>query len=590
MNLLQFINKASQRTIERGRDYYDDDRVGKIQNISPYLFRTKVQGYHKYNVEIEIRNDRVISAECDCPYDDESVCKHIVAVCLKLIDKKKEEQPNLNTETNVQEPGRISVDLLESLPKSSLVSFLKSLFLKSPEYEIMFMSMFSDHLQDNAEEKYRKLVSSFFESTKNQIIILNALEDLFKKAESVLNQGNPGEAWIICKTIFDQLSEIQTKDNEDNEDDWVDDEDDEWDDEDDEDEWDDDEDDWDNKDENDLYLPERLSEPFINLLEKIHIQADEVLKKDIFNWLIINLNRHYHSFNDKKTILSIFSNCCTDQDSIDQLIDYLTAKIECSYFYEKEILIKTTYDLLMKSNKVNKAQRLLESHTGHHSIVLLLLNHYIKMKDYFLAEKLGRDQMIESYNQGSIKYYKDISNLVIKIADLISNLSLKQDVLFHLFSHCTLDMEDYRKLKSTYNEEVWNNERVHIIIELKTTLNGSIFNEVLGKIYLEENLWDELLELVKQSSSTIQLIKSYKNVLYEKFPSAVETLYLDTISSHSEKTGRENYEQLTDMIKDLHSLTKNDRQIKEMILNLLEKYKTRNAMKEVLKKPNSNRY
>ena len=55
---------------------------------SPTGVIAEVQGSETYKVKIDLKKG--ISAECNCPYDLEGYCKHIVAVLLSMLDNKEE--------------------------------------------------------------------------------------------------------------------------------------------------------------------------------------------------------------------------------------------------------------------------------------------------------------------------------------------------------------------------------------------------------------------------------------------------------------------------------------------------------------------
>ena len=58
-----------------------------VDEVSNLVFRAEVEGSEVYEVYVELdEEDTVLSSECDCPYDNGPVCKHLAAVLLKLSD------------------------------------------------------------------------------------------------------------------------------------------------------------------------------------------------------------------------------------------------------------------------------------------------------------------------------------------------------------------------------------------------------------------------------------------------------------------------------------------------------------------------
>ena len=78
---------CTEASFERGKRYLDEGRMNIVE-ASPTGVIAEVQGSETYNVKIDLKNG--ISAECNCPYDLEGYCKHIVAVLLSMLDNKEE--------------------------------------------------------------------------------------------------------------------------------------------------------------------------------------------------------------------------------------------------------------------------------------------------------------------------------------------------------------------------------------------------------------------------------------------------------------------------------------------------------------------
>jgi hypothetical protein len=80
---------ANAKSFSRGEEYYDEVAdLTKIGNV----FSAVVYGSEEYEVTITDFLTSDPSANCDCPYDFDGVCKHIVAVGLNIIDGNFEEE------------------------------------------------------------------------------------------------------------------------------------------------------------------------------------------------------------------------------------------------------------------------------------------------------------------------------------------------------------------------------------------------------------------------------------------------------------------------------------------------------------------
>ena len=79
------LEKFTEKSFERGRDYYDSERVERAVRRGSRLF-AEVQGseWDPYTVAARL-DGRDFSASCACPYDWGGYCKHIAATMLAFI-------------------------------------------------------------------------------------------------------------------------------------------------------------------------------------------------------------------------------------------------------------------------------------------------------------------------------------------------------------------------------------------------------------------------------------------------------------------------------------------------------------------------
>ncbi len=93
LDTFPYSRYAGAKTIQRGREYYKDDRVLEIDLETPSRAVCLVDGdYGQYTVEIEAARNGRLTFRCDCPYADEgNFCKHMIAAALEVSDYLKEE-------------------------------------------------------------------------------------------------------------------------------------------------------------------------------------------------------------------------------------------------------------------------------------------------------------------------------------------------------------------------------------------------------------------------------------------------------------------------------------------------------------------
>ena len=87
MRLDDFENGISPVIFRRGDDYYEDGLVEELEETAPGTWCAVVAGTMDYETEVRIKDGEIVSWDCDCPYDG-YMCKHVVAVLLKLRNKR----------------------------------------------------------------------------------------------------------------------------------------------------------------------------------------------------------------------------------------------------------------------------------------------------------------------------------------------------------------------------------------------------------------------------------------------------------------------------------------------------------------------
>jgi uncharacterized Zn finger protein len=119
---------ANAKSFSKGEDYYDDvDDLTKIGNV----YSAVVYGSEEYEVTITDYPTTDPSAYCDCPYDHDGICKHIVAVGLNIIDGNFEESNTLVlNKDEIFGDSKENDALLEALKQLPTETFYDDFFLK----------------------------------------------------------------------------------------------------------------------------------------------------------------------------------------------------------------------------------------------------------------------------------------------------------------------------------------------------------------------------------------------------------------------------------------------------------------------------
>lgn len=106
--------------LERGLNYYEEGYVTSLEQTSTG-YTAVVEGTEDYDVEIEIRDDRVYDMPCTCPYAEEgNYCKHMAAVLYEIEEGEPDTKIPGNYLQKVQEQNKELQEIIAGIPIDEL--------------------------------------------------------------------------------------------------------------------------------------------------------------------------------------------------------------------------------------------------------------------------------------------------------------------------------------------------------------------------------------------------------------------------------------------------------------------------------------
>ncbi len=114
---------VTPQSFAKGQNYYDNDSVSDLEKRGDRL-TASVEGsqYDPYQVTVTFKGTEFVAADCNCPYDFDGYCKHVVAVLLAYLHDAAEivEKPPVET-------------LLADLSQEQLLSLLTEILQQQPQ-------------------------------------------------------------------------------------------------------------------------------------------------------------------------------------------------------------------------------------------------------------------------------------------------------------------------------------------------------------------------------------------------------------------------------------------------------------------------
>ncbi|MEM2135636.1 MAG: SWIM zinc finger family protein [Candidatus Jordarchaeaceae archaeon] len=190
---------CTEGSFERGLRYYREGRVEKLDFVG-ITVKAVVAGTHKYRVTIRLDDD--LKAQCNCPYEGDGYCKHIVATLIALKNhqeggKREKEEELINK-------------ILDRVSLEELKEFLRRMFREDPKLKSRFKIYFADRGGEKGIQDYKKEINLLYEGAAYEYkhgvaeADFNQIQDL---AESFIQRGNLREAAKIYQALSEVIAE-----------------------------------------------------------------------------------------------------------------------------------------------------------------------------------------------------------------------------------------------------------------------------------------------------------------------------------------------------------------------------------------------
>ena len=193
---------CTESSFDRGERYFEEGRV-RIKEATTTRVKAVVSGTNDYQVEIEL--DEEFSGECDCPYDWDGLCKHIVATFLAVIRDDVEIEPLMNKSSCELEDTE---QLLKRADADALRSFLLSEMEQRADLRNRFKAVFGKKGEGRSLNDYKAEAESLYDDVEDhgyvpygEDIDFSSLSDL---AELYIQKGD----FLEAAKIYQALSEV----------------------------------------------------------------------------------------------------------------------------------------------------------------------------------------------------------------------------------------------------------------------------------------------------------------------------------------------------------------------------------------------
>lgn len=562
MTIKDFDKNINSKILERGYDYFIDGSVSNLEEVDSNLWIADVYGTETYRVEVTINNNEIKSWDCDCPYDQGPICKHVVATFYAIDENMKESEPK-------QKKGKkkkTKVDeIFSKVSQEDLQSFLVLQFRKYRGLKNALLAHFAELLDEDINKKYRQIIKNMVKSIEGKYgfidyndanALTNSLYELLEKSENLLIDKNILEALAICKTIIEELPIIAQA-----------------------------------MDDSGGGTVDVFNYAF-EILTIIISKSPPMLKDDLFAYFITEYPKQkYHDFGFEDYFLEIIPELITIEEQeidffnlIDEQIEAAKKKTYPSFSIVR--LIKTKINYLQLTNRESEAQDLLEKHKNYSQFRMVLVDNAIKKNDFKLAKELCNDGIIiarEDQHYGTeIEWYQKL----LEISEIEKDTKDIRKYAEHLFFDNRFELTYYRKIKRTYSKDEWSDICERIIDKIKgPDRKGDIYRaSTLANIFVEEKYFERLFKLMELNKDDIHFVDNYAAYLKKTYPNELLNFYASAVKEIAVNTGRKIYNEMAKYLAKMKKIEGGEKRVNLLIKNFREQYKTRRAMKEIFDK------
>ncbi len=565
MTIKDFEKNISSDLLDRGNNYFMEECVDNLDEVDSGLWMAQVYGTHTYTVEVRTHKTQIKGWDCNCPYDHGPICKHVIATFYAIAENmelKKSQSKQKTGKKKGTKKNKLN-EIFNKTSKEDLQKFIVSQFKRDYGLRNALIAHFAELLSEDSDKKYHTIIQHILKASigldgfidyYSEKSLTNPLFDLVRKSEDFIVKKNITEALSITKALLEEVPDFYNY-----------------------------------MEDSDGYLMEVIENAF-DIFSIIAEKASPLLKDEMFNYCISEYPKEENrNFDIDTGFLHLLPQLITTDEQEKKFFDFIDLQIEVekkkdNYDYRIVSLIEKKINYLQWTNRENEAQTLIETNKNYTTFREILINQAISKKKLILAGELCNEGIAIAEKKHHSGIVDKWHNKLLEIAEKAKNKNEIRKWSEKLYFDNYFSMKYYRKLKSTYSKDEWQNKSDKIINHLQGKDQRGGYDELtaLAKIFIEEKYLSRLLKLVQINSGRINLIDDYAIHLQKLYPAEILSLYDEGIKEYAKSTGREIYNEIVGYMKKMEKIKGGKGKVKALIKYFREQYQNRRAMMEIL--------
>lgn len=565
IQLDRFEEQIDEVILQRGLNYFRKGYVTNVEEIGHGDYEATVEGTDTYTVHLHVERGVVTEYDCDCPYDQGPVCKHIAAVLFYLQQDMlylEEDFPTKKTAKKAKKPSDMEqVDkILHLLSHEELKAFVRDYCKKDKQVRGQFLFSYMDLCVEQKElyaQQIQALIKSYsdrygFIEYRDAANLGRSVCGLLDEAADWPQKGKTAQAIYLAEATIEKMADVIN-----------------------------------NTDDSSGEIGGCISTATQMLADLTESGLASPLREELYQWAIKqSKSKTLQGWDWHFEVIRIAIDLIQSPQEKEQLLCILgemQSYDEDDWNYQQ--ILNLRLQIIRKTENEEAAIRFMEANLSNPTFRKLLIEKALSEKNYPQVEKLANEgiKQDEKSKPGLAADWKNyLLTMYLQTGDKEQIIRLARYFLLQHYLRYQPRQFYYDLLKSYIPKEQWVAYMDGIIAEIcGNNIYGAF--QAIAEIYIWEKQWDKLLAGLRQYPNFYH-IEQAEPYLKEIYPQELAALYQDTILKYLERNvGREHYQKCCQYLRRMIKLGARP-MATELITQLKTQYRNRRALLEELSK------
>ena len=564
LSLKNFEREIDPTILKRGLDYYKEGRVTPMTELT-HKGETEfsVDGTEPYEVTVTLDGDEVTDYSCDCPYDWEPVCKHVVASLYYLA---KGGYIDLNSKTIAHPTSKAKIKksftktdverLLNTLSYDELKDFVRDICASHRDIRQAFISSHINLVMPVSTQTYLLQIDELLNACTDRDgfvewsrigQIVDGLHKILEEAQKAAEKKDWQGAFCRIKAIIEKAETL-----------------------------------FDSCDDSEGDISVCIEETLDFLLELNQNVLPESFRKELLAYCLDCFKRNILSDLDLNWY---FAECAVDLskdksecDKLEPLLNSVDKSDENQYRHALDIRLQ----IVGKWGGKDESTRFMQTHVDNPDFRKSLIHQAMDVNDYEKVIQLTNDGIKHDEKEwpGLADDWRDYQlQAYVRMNDTHHIVKMARYFLMEHTARYYNSEYYYKLLKENVPADKWQDTIQHIISELKTKRFPNI--QLIMRIYEWEEDWQNLFDCLK-GCATLSGMESAEPLLAKRYGDEFISLYADLVRAYLKNNmGRKYYQEACRYLRRMKKLGAKDT-VESLIAGFRKKYSNRRALLEEL--------